>query len=124
MIRVLVVDDQPAVRQGLQMRLALEPDVWVVGEAADGSAALELAALHQPDVVVMDLEMPVMDGLTATTILHQTVPQSAVIVLSLYDDDLTRRRALKAGAFAFVAKCEAEQVLLSAIREATPTAQA
>ncbi len=116
MIRVLLVDDQPAVRQGLQMRLALESDMWVVGEAADGSAALEMAALHQPDVVIMDIEMPIMDGLTATAILKRTVPSTSVVVLSLYDDDITRRRAMKAGAFAFVAKSDAEQALLDAIR--------
>jgi DNA-binding NarL/FixJ family response regulator len=118
MIRVLLVDDQPAVRQGLQMRLALEPDVWVIGEASDGATALELAAIHQPDVVVMDIEMPVMDGLSATTILRKTVPHSMVVILSLYDDDITRRRALEAGARAFVAKSEAEGALLAAIRAA------
>jgi DNA-binding NarL/FixJ family response regulator len=118
MIRVLLVDDQPAVRQGLQMRLALEPDVWIVGEAADGNAAVQMAELHHPDVIVMDIEMPLMDGLTATTILRRTLPRTSVVVLSLHDDEPTRRRALNAGACAFVAKSQSEGVLLDAIRTA------
>ena len=118
MIRVLLVDDQPTVRQGLRMRLALEPDVSVVGEADDGEAALKLATDLRPDVVVMDLVMPGMDGLAATAALHGLAPGSAVVVLSLYDDAAMRQRALDAGAVGFVGKCEAAEALPAAIRHA------
>jgi len=118
MIKVMLVDDQRTVRQGLRMRLALEPDVTVVGEAADGAAALSLALSLCPDVVVMDVGMPGMDGVAATAALRAASPHSAVVMLSVYDDAATRRRALSAGAVAFVGKHEAAEALADAIRQA------
>lgn len=118
MIRVMLVDDQPAVRQGLRMRLALESDLTVVGEAGDGAAALTLAEEQRPDLVVMDLEMPVMDGITATEELRRRAPGSAVVILSIHEDSQMRARAEAAGAAAFVAKHEGPEALIEALRRA------
>ena len=118
MIRLLLVDDQLAVRRGLGMRLVLEPDMLIVGEASNGREALTMAQALSPDVVLMDVEMPVMDGISTTAVLHTTVPQSAVVILSIHDDVLTRTRAQAAGAMAFVEKCGTTEVLITAIRRA------
>jgi DNA-binding NarL/FixJ family response regulator len=117
-IRVLLVDDQPAVRQGLQIRLVLEPDVEVVGEAGDGAGAISLAQSLRPDVILMDVRMPGMDGISAVRTLRAVAPESAVVILSLYDDASTRAGAEEAGAAAFVAKHQVEETLLAAIRRA------
>lgn len=117
MIRVLVVDDQASIRQGLYMRLSLEPDIEVVGEAAEGEAALAQAATLQPDVIIMDVEMPHMDGISATAALRTSVPASAVIILSMHSDPALRARAADAGAAAFVEKKAVEPALLLAIRQ-------
>ncbi len=117
-IKILLVDDQPAVRQGLRMRLGLEQDLVIVGEAADGAAAITLARALCPDVVVMDAEMPGMDGIAATTALKVLAPQSAVVILSLYDDSATQARAKAAGAVAFIDKYAAVETLVKAIRGA------
>jgi two-component system response regulator NreC len=118
MIRLLLVDDQPAVRQGLGILLHLEPDIQIVGEASTGKEALALAQTLIPDVVLMDLAMPGMDGIEATAALRRVVPQSAVVILSIYDDAQTRGWARAAGAVAFVEKRGATEILLSAIRQA------
>ena len=117
-IRVLLVDDQPAVRQGLRIRLALEPDVEVVGEAGDGGGAISLAQSLRPDVILMDVRMPGMDGISTARALRAVAPESAVVILSLYDDGRTRARAEEAGAAAFVAKHQVEETLLASIRRA------
>ncbi|MBI5289166.1 MAG: response regulator transcription factor [Chloroflexi bacterium] len=117
-IRILLVDDQPSIRRGLRMRLGLEPDLDVVAEAADGGSALEAAARTRPDVVLMDVEMPVMDGITATSHLAGLAPAPAVVMLSLHDDLDTRDRARAAGAVDFVAKHQIDRVLTDAIRAA------
>ncbi len=118
MIRLLLVDDQPAVRRGLGLRLHLEPDIQVVGEASNGREALSLAQALSPDVVLMDVEMPEMDGIEATVALRIADPQSAVVILSIHDDVETRKRAQAAGAVAFVEKRGATDSLLAAIRQA------
>ena len=117
-IRVLLVDDQPAVRQGLRIRLVLEPDVEVVGEAGDGAGAISLAQSLRPGVILMDVRMPGMDGISAVRTLRAVAPESAVVILSLYDDASTRAGAEEAGAAAFVAKHQVEETLLAAIRRA------
>ena len=118
MIRLVLVDDQATVRQGLKMRLLLEPDITVVGEAGSGKEALALVPKLKPDVVLMDIEMPGMDGITATSALQRIVPQSVTVMLSIHSDNVTRTRAHKAGAKAFVEKLGSTEVLLSAIRQA------
>ena len=118
MIRLVLVDDQSTVRHGLRMRLMLEPDITVVGEAGSGKEALVLVQQLRPDVVLMDIEMPEMDGITTTTALHDIVPQSVTVMLSIHSDSITRARAQSAGAKAFVEKLGSTEELLSAIRQA------
>jgi DNA-binding NarL/FixJ family response regulator len=117
-ISVLLVDDEPTVRYGLRMRLALEADLTVVGEAADGIEALDQARALAPSVVLMDIEMPHMDGIEATRALLEQYPGTAVVVLSMHDDAATQSRAREAGAAAFVAKHSIDRALLDAIRSA------
>ena len=117
-IKLLLVDDQPLVRRGLRMSLALEEDFQIDGEAGDGREALALAQALAPDVVLMDVAMPKMDGLTAAQAIKSSMPKTAVIILSLYDDASTRERAVQAGAFAFVPKHAPLEELIAAIRQA------
>jgi DNA-binding NarL/FixJ family response regulator len=100
------------------MRLELEPDVEVVGEAADGSQAVELAGSLGPRVVVMDVQMPVMNGIEATTRIKSRMPGVAVVVLSMHDDPAIVGLAREAGASAFVAKKSMDNSLVDAIRNA------
>jgi DNA-binding NarL/FixJ family response regulator len=116
MIRLLLVDDQKNVRRGLRMRLELEPDVEVVGEADNGKAAIDQVSFLNPDIVLMDVEMPCMDGISATEQLNSSKATCSVVMLSLYDDAVTRGRAAQAGASAFVAKHQLETSLMSTIR--------
>jgi DNA-binding NarL/FixJ family response regulator len=115
-IRLLLVDDQAHVRRGLRMRLALEDDVIVVGDAGDAETAFELAEACSPDVVIMDVELPGMDGIAATGRLRHAKPGLAIVMLSLHDDPDTQARASAAGAAAFVPKHRMEGPLLAAIR--------
>jgi DNA-binding NarL/FixJ family response regulator len=117
MIRILLADDQSIVRQGLRMRLLMEPDIVVIGEASSGEQALELVNVLSPDIILMDVEMPGMDGITATASLRATTPQSAVVMMSIHDDARTRARAEAAGAAAFVEKSGTLEVLLATIRQ-------
>jgi DNA-binding NarL/FixJ family response regulator len=116
MISVLLVDDQVAVRQGLRMRLGLEPDLVVIGEAEDGQTAIDLASARSPDVIVLDLEMPRMDGIATAQALRAVAPEGAVIILSIHSDITSRRRALAAGAVEYVEKDAGIEPLLAAIR--------
>lgn len=117
MIRVLLVDDQPAVRRGLGLRLRLEPDMQIVGEAGSGKEALRLAQALAPDVVLMDVELPELDGIETTAALRTVLPLSAVVMLSIHDDVQTRTRAQAAGAVAFVAKGGTTDQLIATIRQ-------
>jgi DNA-binding NarL/FixJ family response regulator len=117
-IKILLVDDQPAVRDGLRMRLELEPDLTIVGEACDGLEAVALAQALAPDVVVMDVEMPRLDGIRAARQLQATAPSMAIVMLSIHSDVTTRARVREAGAIAFVEKRSAIDVLLAEIRRA------
>ena len=117
-IRLLLVDDQPAVRSGLKMRIALEPDLEVVGEVGDATEAMPLAQALRPDVVLIDVEMPGMEGISAIFALRRDIPHSAVVIFTLYDNAAMRARAREAGAAALVAKHQTEEALLAAIRRA------
>jgi DNA-binding NarL/FixJ family response regulator len=98
------------------MWLALEPDLEVIGEAEGGAEAISLTQALLPDVVLMDVEMPGMDGISATAALRSLAPQSAVVILTIHDDAATRARAQEASAVAFVAKHRVEETLLAEIR--------
>jgi DNA-binding NarL/FixJ family response regulator len=120
-IRILLVDDQASIRRGLRMRLELEDDMEVVGEAASGDEALRIAAEAEPDVALMDVEMPGKDGISATRELTAATPHCSVVMLSIHDDPGTRAAARAAGARAFVAKHEAGDLLLQTIRSVART---
>jgi DNA-binding NarL/FixJ family response regulator len=114
-VRVLIADDHPLVRQGLQAALAPMPDVEVVAEAATGQAAVREAVLHRPDVVVMDLQMPELNGIEATRELARSVPTAAVLVLTMFDDDDSVFAAMRAGARGYVLKGAEQQEIARAI---------
>jgi len=116
MIRLVLVDDQPVVRKALRRRLALEPDMTVVGEASNGREALTLVQQFTPEIVLMDVEIPEMDGISATAAMREGTPQTAVVMLSIHDDASTRARARMAGAAAFVSKSGEIEVLIATIR--------
>jgi YesN/AraC family two-component response regulator len=122
MIRLLLVDDEPEVRRGLGILLHLEPDIQIVGEASNGREALSIVEELSPDVVLMDVEMPVMNGIQTTAVLRRLLPQCAVIILSIYGDAHTRARAQAAGAVEWVEKQGDTKKLLSAIRNAADQA--
>ena len=117
-IKLLLVDDEQSVRRGLRMRLELESDVEVVGEAADGSQAVRMAESLATGVVVMDVEMPVMNGIVAAREITSRNPDVAIVMLSMHDDAATVVRAREAGATAFVAKRSMDNTLIDAIRSA------
>ncbi len=117
MIQLLIVESQPGVRQGLHMRLTAEADLAVIGEATDSHMALALTRSLRPDVVLMDVDIPHMDGIATTRLLHSNCPFTPVIILSLYDDTRMRLLAEHAGAAAFVAKSSPADSLLSVIRQ-------
>ncbi|GAA2377597.1 response regulator transcription factor [Dactylosporangium salmoneum] len=103
-IRVLLADDQRVVREGLALVLGLLPDVEVVGAAADGQEAVELATRLKPDIVLMDLRMPRCDGVEATRLLARDMPEVRVVVLTTYSDDRSVLDALRAGARGYLTK--------------------
>ena len=117
MITLLLVDDEPLVRHGLHTWLERVGDIRFIGEASNGAEAIELAQALHPDVVLMDISMPAPDGIAATAALHASVPQCAVVLLSLSDDASMRARAHAAGAATLVGKQERVRALLAAIRE-------
>ena len=113
MIRVLLVDDHPSVRKGLSRLLDTEADMEVVGEAADGTLAIKMAHALRPDVVLMDINMPVMNGIEATRTIRAQCPQVQVIGMSITDQ---AQPLLDAGAVSYVSKAEDPRRLLAAIR--------
>jgi DNA-binding NarL/FixJ family response regulator len=117
-IRVLIVDDHPVVRDGLRGMLGGQPDLTVVGEAADGREALAAISQHEPDVVLMDLRMPVLDGVGAITRLAAVHPDVRVIVLTTYDEDQDIVRAVEAGATGYLLKDVPRDELFRAVRAA------
>jgi DNA-binding NarL/FixJ family response regulator len=118
MITVLLVNDEAIVREGLRMRLALETDITIIGEANTGAEALEQVQRLQPDIVLMDLTLPDMDGIAAIAAFRAAHTASAVVILSLQDDATIRARAQAAGAAAFVGKHEGVKTVLTMIRHA------
>jgi DNA-binding NarL/FixJ family response regulator len=114
--RVLIVDDQALVRMGLRMVIEAEGDLEVVGEADTGAAAVRAAAQHRPDVVLMDVRMPGMDGIAATTAIVDARPETRVIVLTTFDLDEYAFGGLRAGASGFLLKDARPAELLGAIR--------
>jgi DNA-binding NarL/FixJ family response regulator len=118
MIRLLLVDDQDLVRAGLRMLCEAAPDIEVIGEARNGSEALRLAAEHRPDVILMDLHMPVMDGTTTTRLILQNHPATRIVILTTFDDDEHLYPAITAGATGFLTKDADPDELLNGIRRA------
>jgi DNA-binding NarL/FixJ family response regulator len=114
--RILLVDDQTLFREGLKTLLSTQPDFRVVGEAANGQEALRLCASLHPRVVLMDLRMPVLDGVAATRRLHDEQPEIRVIVLTTFDDDDTVFDGLRAGAVGYLLKDAPSERLFEAIR--------
>ena len=118
MIRVLLVDDQQLVRAGLRMLCESDPEMAVVGEAADGATAIRLAEQLRPDVVVMDLRMPGVDGTVATARILAERPSARVLVLTTFDDDEHLYPALAAGACGFLVKDATPAELLDGVKRA------
>ncbi len=116
MIRVLIADDHAVVRQGLRTFLDLQADIDVVGEAADGEEAVAVAAEHAPDVILLDLVMPGLDGIGALKRLRETAPSSRVIVLTSFGEDERLFTALRAGAVGYLLKDVEPAELVGAIR--------
>jgi DNA-binding NarL/FixJ family response regulator len=115
-IRVLLVDDDPLVRSALSLMLGGQSDIEVVGEASDGEAGLAMVSQTQPDVVLMDIRMPVMDGLEATRVLHSRPSPPAVVVLTTFDADDHVLRAVASGADGFLLKDTPPGDIVGAIR--------
>jgi DNA-binding NarL/FixJ family response regulator len=115
-IRVVVADDQDIVRDGLVTVLSLLPDIEVVGQARTGTEAVAQARLHLPDVVLMDLRMPELDGAGATAAIAAELPQVAVLVLTTYEDDASITRALTAGARGYLTKDASRHDIAAALR--------
>ncbi len=116
MIQLLLVDDQEMFRQGLASLLSLEDDLEVVGQAGDGEEAIALAEQLQPDIILMDVRMPVCDGVTATQAIHQRFPWIRILVLTTFDEDEYIQLSLRAGALGYILKSATSKQVSSAIR--------
>jgi DNA-binding NarL/FixJ family response regulator len=116
MIQVLLVDDQGLIRQGLRALLELEPDLEIVGEAENGEQAINLVAEFQPDVVLLDIRMPIMDGVAATKEIQKRFPKTKILVLTTFDDDEYVSAALQNGAMGYLLKDTPSEELAVAIR--------
>ena len=118
LIKILLVDDQPLFREGLRTLLSVHSDFEIVGEAGNGQEAINLVRSSRPSVVLMDLQMPVLDGVAATHRLHEEYPQCRVIVLTTFDDDEKVFDGLRAGAVGYLLKDAPSEKLAEAIRVA------
>jgi len=117
-IRVLIADDHAVVREGLRQLLETQSDITVVGEASDGVEALEQARKLKPDVVLLDIAMPKMSGLEAVRLINDAVPESRIVVLSMYEKEAYAHQVLQAGAYGYVLKGDPSSEMLEAIRSA------
>ena len=116
-ITVLVVDDHPLIREGVTAVLQLRDDLKVVGEASDGAEAIEQFKALEPEIVLMDLQMPGISGVQAIEVIRQHTPGARIIVLTTYDGDVQALRAMKAGASAYLLKSSLRKNLVDIIRE-------
>ncbi len=117
-IRVVIADDHFIVREGLRLILETDPEMELVGDAPDGASAVRLAGETQPDVVLMDLRMPGLDGIQAIEQIHAQWPQIALVILTTYNEDALMLRGLQAGACGYLLKDTSRETLLDAIRTA------
>ena len=117
-IRLLIVDDHKVVRNGLRVFISLYDDLEVVGEAKNGQQALEQCAAQKPDVVLMDMVMPVMDGPTATRLIREQFPEVQIVALTSFEEEEIVHRAIEAGAVGYLYKDVEEDELIGAIRSA------
>src|SRR5262245_42537826 len=117
-IRLLLADDHPVVRDGLRAILETEPDMRVVAEASDGREAIAAYRTHRPDVVLMDLRMPRLDGIDAIHAIRRFDPDARIVVLTTFEGDEDIHRALEAGALAYLLKDAFREAIVSAIRDA------
>ena len=122
-LRVLLADDHVTVRHGLKLLIDSQPDMTVISEASDGSAAMQSAIALKPDVIVMDISMPGMNGLAATRALKQKQPKLAIVTLTRHGDDAYVQELLRAGVSGYVLKQSAPAELLQAIRAAAAGGQ-
>jgi two-component system, NarL family, response regulator NreC len=118
-IRILLADDHTVMRSGLRLLLERQPNLQVVGEAADGRQAVDMAAAEKPDVVVMDIAMPHLNGVEAARQIALRSPETAIVILSMHSDESYVIRSLKAGARAYLLKDSAEADLIAAIHAIT-----
>lgn len=118
MIRILLADDQPAIRSSLEAVMEVYDDLQLVGEAADGESAVKLCGEVQPDVVVMDMRLPQMNGIAATRLIRQNHPYTQVLALTTYPDDFPVQEMLRAGATGYLLKNITADELVEAIRAA------
>lgn len=122
-IRLLLAEDHNILRQGMARLLEQEPDLEVVGEAADGLAAVRLAMKLHPDVVLMDLGLPRLDGVEATRAIHSSLPEVRVIGLSMYEEKERAQSMMKAGASVYLTKTGTAERLIDAIRDCVKTSK-
>ena len=117
-IRLLVAEDEPVARQAMARLFDLEDDIKVVGEAPNGEIAIELARKTLPDVILMDIRMPKLDGIKATSTIKGEMPNAAIVILTIYDDDASVFDAIKAGAIGYILKDSPIDNALAAVRAA------